>query len=100
MIDALLCRVQSANDLENKQLFYDSKSNLQEFVQGHFKSEVAYELVGESGPEHNKSFRVKVRLNKEVLGEGIGKTKKAAEQQAAYQALLKLREKGYVFKKH
>ncbi|MBQ3905471.1 MAG: ribonuclease III [Lachnospiraceae bacterium] len=88
------------NDLENKQLFYDSKSNLQELVQGHFKSEVAYELVGESGPEHNKSFQVKVRLNKEVLGEGIGKTKKAAEQQAAYQALLKLREKGYVFKKH
>ncbi|MCR4598506.1 MAG: ribonuclease III [Acetatifactor sp.] len=88
------------NDLENKQLFYDSKSNLQELVQGHFKSEVSYELVGESGPEHNKSFQVKVRLNKEVLGEGIGKTKKAAEQQAAYQALLKLREKGYVFKKH
>ena len=88
------------NDLENKQLFYDSKSNLQEVVQGSFKSEVTYELAGESGPEHNKSFSVRVKLGKEILGEGNGKTKKAAEQQAAYQALLKLREKGYVFKKH
>lgn len=88
------------NDLENKQLFYDSKSNLQELVQGNFKAELSYELAGESGPEHNKSFAVRVCLGKEILGEGTGKTKKAAEQQAAYQALLKLRDKGYVFKKH
>lgn len=88
------------NDLEKKELFYDSKSNLQELVQGNFRTEVVYELAGESGPEHNKSFTVHVRLDREILGEGIGKTKKAAEQQAAYQALLKLRDKGYVFKKH
>ena len=88
------------NDLENKQLFYDSKSNLQEVVQANFKADLSYELAGESGPEHNKSFTVRVRLGKELLGEGSGKTKKAAEQQAAYQALLKLREKGYVFKKY
>ena len=41
-----------------------------------------------------------MKLGKNILGEGSGKTKKAAEQQAAYQALLKLRDKGYVFKKH
>ena len=88
------------NDLENKQLFYDSKSNLQEVVQANFKEDLTYEPIAESGPEHNKSFTVHVKLGKEVLGEGKGRTKKAAEQQAAYQALLKLREKGYVFKKH
>ena len=88
------------NDLENKQLFYDSKSNLQEVVQGNFKAELVYELAGETGPEHNKSFSVRVKLDGDILGEGTGKTKKAAEQKAAYQALLKLREKGYVFKKH
>ena len=88
------------NDLDNKQLFYDSKSNLQEVVQANFKADLSYEPVGEIGPEHNKSFTFRVKLGNEILGEGTGRTKKAAEQQAAYQALLKLREKGYVFKKH
>ena len=88
------------SDLEDKQLFYDSKSNLQELVQGKFKQELSYELLEESGPEHNKTFRVSVHMGEEVLGEGQGRTKKAAEQQAAYMALLRLRERGHVFKKH
>ena len=88
------------SDLEDKQLFYDSKSNLQELVQGKFKQELSYELLEESGPEHDKSFRVSVHMGNEVLGEGQGRTKKAAEQQAAYKALLRLRARGHVFKKH
>ena len=88
------------SDLEDKQLFYDSKSNLQELVQGKLKKELDYELLEESGPEHNKTFRAAVRMEGEVLGEGQGRTKKAAEQQAAYRALLKLRDRGYVFKKY
>ncbi|MCH5339761.1 MAG: ribonuclease III [Acetatifactor sp.] len=88
------------SDLEDKQLFYDSKSNLQELVQGKLKQELVYELLEESGPEHNKTFRVSVHMGEEVLGEGQGRTKKAAEQQAAYKALLQLRERGHVFKKY
>lgn len=88
------------SDLEDKQLFYDSKSNLQELVQGKLKKELNYELLEESGPEHNKTFRVSVKMGMEILGEGRGRTKKAAEQQAAYQALLRLRERGHVFKKY
>ncbi len=88
------------SDLEDKQLFYDSKSNLQELVQGRFKRELSYELLEESGPEHNKTFRVSVQMGKEVLGQGQGRTKKAAEQQAAYEALLRLKERGHVFKKY
>ncbi len=88
------------SDLENKQLFYDSKSNLQELIQGKLKKEFYYELLEESGPEHNKEFSVAVYLEQECIGKGTGKTKKAAEQQAAYSALLLLRDKGYVFKKH
>ncbi len=88
------------SDLENKQLFYDSKSNLQELIQGKLKKEFYYELLEESGPEHNKVFSVAVYLEQECIGRGTGKTKKAAEQQAAYSALLLLRDKGYVFKKH
>ena len=88
------------SDLEDKQLFYDSKSNLQELIQGKLKKEFQYELLEESGPEHNKLFKVAVRMEDEVLGEGEGRTKKAAEQQAAYKALLLLRVRGYVFKKY
>jgi ribonuclease-3 len=88
------------SDLEDKQLFYDSKSNLQELIQGTLKKEFHYELIEESGPEHDKTFRVEIIMEDDCLGKGSGRTKKAAEQQAAYQALLLLRDKGYVFKKY
>ncbi len=88
------------SDIENKQLFYDSKSNLQELMQGTLKKEFHYELLEESGPEHEKCFVVEVIMEDKSLGRGLGRTKKAAEQQAAYEALLFLREQGYVFKKH
>ena len=88
------------SDLEDKRLFYDSKTTLQELIQGKLKKEFHYELLDETGPEHDKTFASEVFLEKESLGKGFGRTKKAAEQQAAYQALLRLREKGYVFKKY
>lgn len=88
------------SDLEDKQLFYDSKSTLQELAQGKLKTEVSYNLLGESGPEHDKVFEVEVLLGSQVVGRGKGRTKKSAEQQAAYEALLGLRDKGYVFKKY
>lgn len=80
------------SDLEHKRLFYDSKTNLQEYVQGRFKTDVAYEVIEESGPEHDKQFKVHVSIGSRILGTGSGKTKKAAEQQAAYQALMSLKE--------
>lgn len=84
------------SDLADRQLFYDSKSGLQELVQGKLKKDFSYELMEESGPEHDKLFRVSVRMDDEVLGVGEGKTKKAAEQDAAYKALLLLRDKGCI----
>ena len=80
------------SDLENKQLFYDSKTNLQEYLQGTLKKEFHYNLVEESGPEHDKLFKVEVVVEGAVLGKGQGRTKKAAEQQAAYKALLDLKK--------
>lgn len=79
------------NDMEHKKLFYDSKTILQEVVQGEHEN-LTYELISESGPDHNKSFTVEARVGSRVLGEGTGRTKKAAEQEAAYKALLKLRK--------
>ena len=81
-------------DLENKQLFLDSKTTLQELVQGKIKKDFEYRLVDESGPEHDKIFTIHVYLDHEFLGEGKGRTKKYAEQQAAYKALLILKERG------
>ncbi len=80
-------------DLEDKQLFYDSKTILQEIVQAEGKDGVSYRLTGEEGPDHDKSFCVEVRIGNKVFGSGTGRTKKAAEQQAAYQAILKLRRR-------
>ena len=81
------------NDLENKKLFYDSKTILQEVVQANFKKEeILYQLIGEEGPDHDKAFFVRVNIGNKSYGEGKGRTKKAAEQQAAYQTILMLRE--------
>ena len=90
------------NDMEHKQLFYDSKTILQEIVQEHGNNPVSYQLIREDGPDHNKIFTVEVRVKQEVLGVGQGHTKKAAEQAAAYQAVMALRKTKvkYVSKKH
>ncbi len=79
------------NDIENKQLFYDSKTILQEMVQSQYEEVLSYKLLREEGPDHNKSYEVQVLLGAFVLGNGRGRTKKAAEQEAAYQGILSLR---------
>ena len=80
-------------DIEHKKLFYDSKTILQEVVQGNYKESLHYELISEEGPDHDKKFSVEARIGDKVIGEGCGHTKKAAEQEAAYQALLLLKPK-------
>lgn len=80
-------------DLENKILFLDSKTILQEEVQKKNVGVLHYELIGESGPDHDKQFSVEAYLGDKLIGSGVGRTKKAAEQQAAYEALLKMKKK-------
>lgn len=81
------------NDIEDKQLFFDSKTILQEIVQSEYKEGIRYEMIGESGPDHNKIFQYAVYIGEEKFGIGTGRTKKAAEQSAAYESILKLRAK-------
>lgn len=81
------------NDLENKRLFYDSKTILQEMIQKGGNQIVTYRLLKEEGPDHQKLFTVEALVNEESLGCGSGRTKKAAEQEAAYQVLLKLKKR-------
>ncbi|MBR5872980.1 MAG: ribonuclease III [Oscillospiraceae bacterium] len=67
--------------------FKDYKTVLQEIIQKNPEERLSYVLVGESGPDHDKRFEVDVMLNSNVIGHGIGKSKKAAEQHAAKEAL-------------
>ncbi len=79
-------------DLEDKALFYDAKSILQEEMQKD-GGDIRYVLTGESGPEHDKSFSVEVYQGEKLLGKGSGHNKKAAQQNAAYEALRRLKKK-------
>lgn len=79
-------------DIEKKSLFYDSKTYLQEIVQRDLKK-LEYVLLKEEGPDHNKSFEVGVFIDGKQLTTAVGRTKKKAEQAAAYEAILLLEDK-------
>lgn len=78
------------NDLENKKLFYDSKTILQEIVQRDFNEPLSYELLAEEGPDHDKKFRMQAKIGEKAYGVGVGHTKKGAQQLAAYETILLL----------
>ena len=80
------------NDIENKKLFYDSKTILQEMVQAESDAQVTYHLLGEEGPDHNKTFLTVVCIGDRTFGQGSGRSKKLSEQEAAYQTILMLRK--------
>ncbi len=65
----------------------DYKTALQEIIQRNREEHVEYVLTDSSGPDHAKVFTVEVHLNSNVIGKGVGKSKKLAEQQAAKEAL-------------
>lgn len=77
-------------ELENREyeLFNDYKTALQEVIQRNPEERLSYVLIDESGPDHDKQFTVEVHLNSNVIGTGVGKSKKQAEQAAAHQALI------------
>ncbi len=81
------------NQIEDKELFFDSKTILQEMVQNeNNKQKIRYKLISEEGPDHNKSFTIALYVGNKQYGCGVGRTKKAAEQEAALQAIKKLQE--------
>ncbi len=81
----ILCQV-PVKQLHN----VDYKTTLQELVQQKKNQVLTYALAGESGPDHDKQFIVEVSLNGEVVGQGAGRSKKKAEQDAARAAIEKL----------
>ncbi len=81
------------NCVEGK-LFYDFKTQLQELVQQNGEQHILYNVIAESGPDHNKSFVTEVRINNDIAGKGMGRSKKESEQNAAKDALDKFNLKG------
>lgn len=65
----------------------DYKTALQEIIQQNKEEKIEYVLVSESGPDHDKLFEVEILLNSNVIGNGKGKSKKQAEQDAAKEAM-------------
>ena len=81
------------NDIEHKQLFYDSKTILQEMVQAMGDELLSYEMLREEGPDHNKIFEARALVGDREIGRGVGRTKKGAESLAAYRGILRLKGK-------
>ena len=72
---------------EHTSSFHDYKTMLQEIIQKNKEEKIEYRVKSESGPDHDKKFTVQVMLNSNVIGEGVGHSKKNAEQNAAKEAL-------------
>lgn len=81
------------NDIEKKKLFYDSKTVLQEIIQKYHLGTLSYDLIREDGPDHDKIYEVNAVLEGKIIGNGQGRTKKNAQQQAAYSAIQTIGKK-------
>ena len=76
---------------EREKAFVDHKSALQELVQAKSMGVISYRVIGEYGPEHLKEFEVQLEIDGRNISVGRGRNKKAAEQVAAYEAMLTFR---------
>lgn len=85
---------ETIKDAAEGKLFSDYKSEVQEFIQKNGRNlAITYSTVREEGPAHSKTFFVNLSYDGNVLGEGSGKSKKEAEQQAAKTALARLKRR-------
>jgi ribonuclease-3 len=75
---------------EAKLQVLDYKTQLQEFTQHYGMGSLEYRIIDEQGPAHERQFLSEVRMDGAILGQGTGRSKKEAEQQAAAQALVAL----------
>ena len=91
--EAFIDRFVLCNVPADKPANLDYKTAFQELVQQKKDQQIVYKLVAESGPDHDKEFTVEVSLNGEVVGQGVGTSKKRAEQNAAKEAMEKIQKK-------
>ncbi len=78
------------DDIIQKKLYRDFKSAFQELAQEKKSITPSYRVLAEEGPDHNRTFTVGVFLDEEQIAQGVGKSKQAAEQEAAKEAIANL----------
>ena len=78
--------------IEHQKLYHDCKTALQEIVQAKHDEPLEYEVINESGPDHAKVYTAVAKVGGKILGQGDGSSKKHAEQEAAFNALVSLHE--------
>jgi ribonuclease-3 len=84
--------IRKSGEAASARLGKDYKTALQEIVQKNHQETLSYRLKGESGPDHDKRFVVEALINRNPIAEGVGKSKKLAEQAAARAALVLMGE--------
>ena len=89
---ALKFLLEKIDNLEEIEGTGDYKTILQEVFQSKYRKMPEYELLSTKGPDHNKEFKIAVKLDNKIYGVGIGKSKKEAEKNAAREALEKIEE--------
>ncbi len=77
-------------DIEEKKLYHDSKTTLQEILQEQGRGLPVYEITDVSGPDHARQYTAQVMCGDKVLGTGTAGSKKHAQQEAAYRALVSM----------
>lgn len=82
--------IPEADKFIQENMLKDPKSRLQEYIQSKKKGQLIYKVILEEGPAHARKFTVGVFVNEELLGQGSGKSKQLAEEEAAIKALAKL----------
>lgn len=79
-------------EIIDRKLYKDFKSGFQEVAQEKQNITPSYKVIEETGPDHSRTFTVGVYLGEELVGQGSGKSKQAAEQKAAEEALAKFNQ--------
>lgn len=79
--------IPKAEEITKNSTFKDPKSLLQEYVQSRRQNSPSYKVLQESGPAHARNFRIGVYINNKLISEGLGKSKREAEENAAEKAL-------------
>lgn len=79
------------SEVDNRKMIHGSKNYLQEIVQKKYTiDKLIYKLIDENGPDHDKVYTVQCIIDGKKYGVGVGKTKKKAEQNAAYETIMML----------